>query len=52
MKMYLFQNYHKDMASIILDVVNVIDAETSTLDSSSEERLNLGVIIKDSEKVS
>ncbi|RZF48549.1 hypothetical protein LSTR_LSTR011164 [Laodelphax striatellus] len=44
-------NYHTDMPSLILDVINVIDAETSGLDPSTDERSNLGFIVKQSEKM-
>uniref|UniRef100_A0A1B6BZM5 THO complex subunit 2 n=4 Tax=Clastoptera arizonana TaxID=38151 RepID=A0A1B6BZM5_9HEMI len=44
-------NYHKDMASIILDVVNIIDSESSMLDPASDEQSTLGYIIKESEKI-
>lgn len=40
------------MVSIILDVINVLDAETSSLDTSTEYRAGLGYIVKSSEKVS
>ncbi|XP_054259118.1 THO complex subunit 2 [Macrosteles quadrilineatus] len=42
---------HKDVASVILDVINVVDAETSAMETSGDERAVLGYIIKVSEKI-
>jgi hypothetical protein len=42
---------HSDMPSIILDVVSVIDAETSCAENSGEERQRFCFIVKETEKV-
>ena len=39
------------MPSIILDVVSVIDAETSCADNNNEERQRFCFIVKEAEKV-
>jgi len=41
---------HKDMVSIVLDVMNVMDAETSAMDSS-DKRAALGYIVKSAERI-
>lgn len=46
----LLQHYHNDIASIVLDVVNVIDAETPS-ETNNDERLTLGLIVKEFDKV-
>ncbi|XP_026677616.1 THO complex subunit 2 [Diaphorina citri] len=42
---------HPDMNSLILDIFNIFDVETSLLDQSSKERVNLSSIIKASELI-
>nr|CAD7573602.1 unnamed protein product [Timema californicum] len=41
---------HTDMPSIILDVISVIDAETSCSEGNSEERTRFCFIVKETEK--
>lgn len=50
----LFQTLHNDIPSVILDVLHIADAETSTFDNQnddSKERINFCYIVKESEKV-
>lgn len=47
---YYFQHLHNDLPSIILDVLNILDAETAL--SDPEERQIFCQITKDTEKVS
>ena len=48
----MFQNLHSDMPSIILDVISVIDAETSCAENSGDDRQRFCFIVKEAEKVS
>ncbi|KDR14733.1 THO complex subunit 2 [Zootermopsis nevadensis] len=43
-------NLHSDMPSIILDVVSVIDAETSCAENNGDERQRFCFIVKETEK--
>ncbi|CAG2060894.1 unnamed protein product, partial [Timema podura] len=45
-----FLSLHNDMPSIILDVISVIDAETSCSEGNSEERTRFCFIVKETEK--
>lgn len=47
----MFQNLHNDMPSIILDVISVIDAETSCAENSGDDRQRFCFIVKETEKV-
>ena len=50
--MKTFQNIHKDIASIILDIFHILDTETqSQPDYTPEERSVFGLIVKASEKI-
>ncbi|XP_066999560.2 THO complex subunit 2 isoform X2 [Anabrus simplex] len=42
--------FHKDMPSLILDVVSMIDAETSCTENNTEERQRFCFIVKECEK--
>jgi len=46
-----FQSLHCDISSMILDIFSIIDAETASSDSVTEERLHYCYIVKASEKV-
>lgn len=45
------QTLHMDMPSIILDVYNILDIETSESDDRLTERENLAFFVKHTEKV-
>lgn len=54
MTLHYFQTLHSDVPSIIIDVLNIADAETSVIESQNEdskERLNFSFIVKECEKV-
>ncbi|XP_049790874.1 THO complex subunit 2 isoform X2 [Schistocerca nitens] len=41
---------HVDMASIVLDVISIVDAETTCVENNSDERQRLCFIVKECEK--
>ncbi|KAK7790717.1 hypothetical protein R5R35_007956 [Gryllus longicercus] len=43
-------SFHKDMPSLMLDVISIIDAETSCAENNSEDRQRFCIIVKETEK--